>query len=412
MKLLATISFTLCFLFASAQIEEYRIDLNQDVLYRELKVKAVEKTPFRDYGSTWFNLHNDLVGQFLLDGSLAASPLQGLLLFPDSTIIIGVSSTSGKGVPAWIYSAAEVINPSITPSNWIDPYGKVVVDSIMMYYSYLRNTDPGIVDTVFVEVIKHEGLSWFSGNGDANNDLGEFAHQRLVFDSAENGLPMTQKMRTDTILLTEADSSAFVDYLFLNVNDTIEPSSRYGINVKFKPGYTWAANVDTITDYNEFYIVSREQADGQYPNQLWDVNSGFMSYLTTMWSKYDASNSFYKYLIPTAVYSDPFAYEHHMFFYKLTSNELTVEEVSSNLGSLNVFPNPITSSVASVQFELKKEGKVVASVYDMTGKLIMLNDFGFLREGIYTEVLDVNNLKTGQYILNVNGSIRNLTIVK
>ena len=168
----------------------------------------------------------------------------------------------------------------MTPGNWIDSWGEVVIDSIDILKGYQRTTPSNIVDTLFVDFIKSKtASSYFDISQNNSYDPGEFLNQSIKYDQASNSLFDDEVFRTDTILLTENDSSTFVTSTELNVNDTVKGGQRYGVYVTFKPGYTWIKNNDTLTRYNTFYMLSREQETGKYPIQYWADNSGFSSYV-------------------------------------------------------------------------------------------------------------------------------------
>ena len=379
------------------------------VLKPNLKLKPSNSIYYKTYGAKWFNLQNDLFNLSVLDPN--SSSLIPFPIFPDSTIYLGVTNT-GEAVSAWIHGAADIINPSMTPGNWIDPWGEVVIDSIDILKGYQRTTPSNIVDTLFIDFIKSKtASSYFDISQNNSYDPGEFLNQSIKYDQASNSLFDDEVFRTDTILLTENDSSTFVTSTELNVNDTVKGGQRYGVYVTFKPGYTWIENNDTLTRYNTFYMLSREQETGKYPVQYWADNSGFSSYVLPQSVRYNQAGNSNGFLIPTAAYIDIWQYEHHYIWYKLTSNELGIKNINLNVSDVGTYPNPIARK-SKVSFTLGQPENVTIKITDLYGKLIQTSDLGYLSSGVHIKQIDLSKYKNGNYILSVNGSSKIITVVR
>jgi len=69
--------------------------------------------------------------------------------------------------------------------------------------------------------------------------------------------------------------------------------------------------------------------------------------------------------------------------------------------SFNVFPNPSTD-ILNVALELVSSQKVTIDVYDIVGKTVIAQDFGTMSAGYSTQILNVNQLQDGIYMMNVN----------
>ena len=242
-------------------------------------------------------------------------------------------------------------------------------------------------------------------------DPGEFLNQSIKYDQASNSLFDDEVFRTDTILLTENDSSTFVTSTELNVNDTVKGGQRYGVYVTFKPGYTWIENNDTLTRYNTFYMLSREQETGKYPVQYWADDAGFSSYVLPQSVRYNQAGNSNGILIPTAAYIDIWQYEHHYIWYKLTSNELGIKNINLNVSDVGTYPNPIARK-SKVSFTLGQPENVTIKISDLYGKLIQTSDLGYLSSGVHIKQIDLSKYKNGNYILSVNGSSKIITVVR
>lgn len=388
---------------------EKNSNFKSPVLKPNLKLKPSNSIHYKTYGAKWFNLQNDLFNLSVLDPN--SSSLIPFPIFPDSTIYLGVTNT-GEAVSAWIHGAADIINPSMTPGNWIDAWGEVVIDSIDILKGYQRTTPSNIVDTLFIDFIKSKtASSYFDISQNNSYDPGEFLNQSIKYDQASNSLFDDEVFRTDTILLTENDSSTFVTSTELNVNDTVKGGQRYGVYVTFKPGYTWIENNDTLTRYNTFYMLSREQETGKYPVQYWADDAGFSSYVLPQSVRYNQAGNSNGFLIPTAAYIDIWQYEHHYIWYKLTSNELGIKNINLNVSDVGTYPNPITRK-SKVSFTLGQPENVTIKITDLYGKLIQTSDLGYLSSGVHIKQVDLSKYKNGNYILSVNGSSKIITVVR
>lgn len=383
--------------------------LRSPVVKPDFKLKPNKNFSFRTIAFEWFNIQNDLFNLSVLNPN--SSSLIPFHIFPDSTIYFGLTNT-GEPVSAWLHGVADIINPSMTPGNWIDSWGEVVIDSIDIFKGYQRTTASSIIDTLFIDFIKSSVASSYLDIINKNNsyDSGEFLNQPINYDQANNKLFSSGVFRTDTVLLTEDDSSTFITSTELYVNDTVKGGDRYGVYVKFKPGYTWNKNNDTLGNYNTFFMISREQETGESPIQYWADNAGFSSYVLPKSVRYNQAGSSNGFLIPTAAYSGLWEYEHHYIWYKLTSNELGIKNVSLNVSSVGNYPNP-SSSNSTVSFTLNQRDEVRLIITDLSGKLIEAFNLGSLSSGQHLEQIDLSRYNNGNYILSVNGSSKIITVV-
>lgn len=412
MKNLLIIALTVLGNTVLGQVYEETIPFDAPAQARELPLTIQKTVPKRTYGDKWFNLHSDLVDLFFIDGSTTSSPVYALPIFPDSTIYWAISETSSEPISAWIHGAGDIINPALTPGNWIDKWGEVVIDSIDIWNSYIRNTDDSVVDTLFIDFIKSVSASaYFDFNSNNTADVGEFSHQPILYNQPKNEVTSTQVFRRDTIYLTKDDTSSNISSLYLDVNDTVQGTDRYGIYVSYQPGFTWVANNDTLEKYNTFNLITREQSSEAYPTQFWSVESGFSSYVLPVDVRYNTSTTFNGFIVPTIAYGDSWAFEHHYFWYKLTSNELGVKNVNPNIGNVGTFPNP-ASNETNVSFDLVKSADVVLRITDISGKLIEQFELGKLNPGNHIQKLDLAKYQNGNYTVSINGSAKIITVVK
>lgn len=89
-------------------------------------------------------------------------------------------------------------------------------------------------------------------------------------------------------------------------------------------------------------------------------------------------------------------------------NVTGISEKSELMNSLSVSPNPSSGST-NVNFDLKKSGQVVISVYDLAGKQITAGNYGELSAGKHSINVNTSGFSEGLYFLRVNLGDHSLT---
>ena len=377
---------------------------------------------FKNYGETWFSLTDNLdeIGEIESLGSDEDGvDLVVLSLFPDSTIIAGFDRLTGFPYHAFTHGIGEYINPSLTPSEWSDQWADIVVDSIEIPYAYRRNTSDTIVDTLFVDYLKHfsnDYLVYYDFNGNQEMEIGEFPHIRLF-----RGVPKENKLheifiaRTDTVLLEHEDGDSTenlsIRSALLDVNDSVAAGERYGIYLRFQPGYDWTPITDTLSKYNEFFALIREQEDNKSPKQLWARDAGFCTYTmnTDVLEHTITSNTDLGYLIPGVLQWDPWVIEHLFVYYKLTSNSLSLDHYTHKLNEFTISPNPATN-VLDLNFTLDRETSLNISLIDGSGRVVYASSYGILNKGAHKCQLNIPTIQSGLYFLKINNRSKPLII--
>jgi hypothetical protein len=408
--------FVMCNLDAQEKLSFDSI-INDLHIYREIYFTG-NHFRFKDYGETWFSTASDLVSIGEIP-PLSNDPWgqKALLIsiFPDSTIIMGIDPSTNSLYRPSVHGIADIINPSKTPSEWVNKWADVTIDSIAIPFVYTRASKDIIVDTMFVDYIKSiadDLLVYYDLNQNNTADFGEFLHQPLFHtDLGSNKLDAVQVLRTDTILLTPADSSFSDDYSVkfkgVDVNDLVLQSDRYGFYIRFSPGYEWSLN-DTINDYNEFFLLVREQEEQELPRQIWPLSAGFCSYTMTSNILYnDGVNS--NYLIPGIYPISNWRIEHLIVNYKLTSNELSEKEFEKDI-TLKLYPNPV-DDVLNVSFSLKNSEDLEIFIFDVTGKKVFSEIIGFETSQFQFYSFNTEILTPGIYSIKF-GDISEKFIVK
>ncbi|TVR79870.1 MAG: T9SS C-terminal target domain-containing protein [Chitinophagaceae bacterium] len=70
---------------------------------------------------------------------------------------------------------------------------------------------------------------------------------------------------------------------------------------------------------------------------------------------------------------------------------------------IKIYPNP-TSDKVNMAFVLKEQGNLTIDIIDLLGKSVKTVDYGMHYPGYYTETLNVNNLNSGVYFINIRNA--------
>ena len=85
---------------------------------------------------------------------------------------------------------------------------------------------------------------------------------------------------------------------------------------------------------------------------------------------------------------------------KLNNLTSSVGEIEKDASSLSIYPNP-TADVSTIEFNLSTSKAVLLSVRDMTGKEVIVKDFGTLSAGVQKIAFDATNLTNGIYFASM-----------
>ena len=84
----------------------------------------------------------------------------------------------------------------------------------------------------------------------------------------------------------------------------------------------------------------------------------------------------------------------------------SVEELEAVLQGVSMYPNPVNNDRLFLSFDVQESLQAEVSVYDMTGRQVMEQDFGRMAPGFSRQSLDVSALEAGQYLLQVRDQER------
>jgi len=84
----------------------------------------------------------------------------------------------------------------------------------------------------------------------------------------------------------------------------------------------------------------------------------------------------------------------------MLTNASGIEDPPVKVSTFNVFPNPATEFI-NISFELESESQVVLEVVDVIGRTVSAEDLGSREANPYSERINVNNLPSGLYLINI-----------
>lgn len=150
------------------------------------------------------------------------------------------------------------------------------------------------------------------------------------------------------------------------------PTANYSLNITDEPGTTVIANfIAPLADLN---------LEGQ---SLTVLASGFLDL---------AANSNGPAFGLLAVQADGTAL--------MLTNTAGIGDSPADNSAFNIYPNPAADHI-NVSFELKAEERISFEILDITGRNVKSVDLGTLNTGDYNEKINVDELPSGLYLLNV-----------
>jgi len=338
-----------------------------------------------------------------------AAKLNFMNIFPDTSIILGQYTSGATAYPQFM-RAATMLDPKNMPVNGITASDPYTLDSIGIVYAYLRATASTVTDTLEVQIFKHDAaLEWDLSSGTAT-------YQDIEYDFATNQPKPAQILATYTYLLTEADSSNYPSELFFSTSNIPQQAAgnRIGAIAYFKPGYSYSIT-DSLNDKNGFYVCSYEQNGdgggtgtdpvfyGTYQNGASDLNCSYNLPASVRFNI--NANGWNGYFIPTWAWTTPYAYEHHLIEF-LISTANGVEDFVNGVKFGQNVPNPFNGTT-TINYELEKAANATLNVYDVTGKLVAEVKEGNQTAGKHTINFNAETMSAGVYYysLKVNNDI-------
>lgn len=311
----------------------------------------------------------------------------------------------------------------------LSKFNPYTIDSISMQYFYIRNTNPNVVDTLFLYFMPNAAMKSKGGIGNAGATpnypdvaLPEFspATQSPVGYTAFAAIPLTA---SDTATSGEAFKTLVVNKI---INQTSSAGQVSGIIARYKPGttYTATAPFDTLggdsfdinpiaNPHNSFYFVfNYDQTrtfisnQGQKPSDaVWENGVFLPRFISYQLGVTPGSIWTDRYFPGTVIYSRNGGAERVPVFptfdYYVTSKNVSVD-VMKEKGFVigDAYPNPTSGDFIRIPFELEKAGNVKISVLNMEGKVVRTIESRQLGAGVQGIDVQTSDLPSGMYMFN------------
>lgn len=331
-------------------------------------------------------------------------------LFPDSdAIICTLPGPCGRSV---VHLMGTVLDPSSADMQYYlqyswsktDPYW---VDSLAIYYNYLRNSDPSVVDTLLVYLVNNDSVStlpvhYYTGFS-ANYGYDTVRFALIRYDSTGTNRPdpfPSSVMEVIKVPLTDADIgipgvNIKTKTIYAN-HFPVAGGGLVGAVFGFKPGYSYALS---DTAQNSFYFYS-SMPNGTNTYITYVPDDWNVSQIVTRNGRYQQSpNEFNRLFMPTYSFLLGYQLQEHLVSYYISGTfDVGVKENNSSSG-LKVFqnePNPANQTTL-VRYELAAGAAVLLEVHDVTGRIVAQRNEGMQTAGRHVAVIDISSLSTGLY---------------
>ncbi|MDD3878110.1 MAG: T9SS type A sorting domain-containing protein [Bacteroidales bacterium] len=340
------------------------------------------------------------------------SELYGNNLFPDTTILVDYG-TSGYSGP-WIHAIGDMLDvksiffndPFLHPGELaLNAQSTYRLDSVGVLCIYERNmADPNVVDTLVIEVAVNHNFTtaYFStstGNIPANLGTDTVFIKRVDYSYTTNALGIATK-KTYKFPLTQQFWEDSLDwgghYIEVATPDVpvVVAGSFVFASVSFIPGYTWNANVDTLTQKNRLFFLTYKEQDGMFP--IYNKKDYNISYLIPQDVRYNVAGSWNGLYIPSFAYmgSGPtYNYEHHLIYYKVVCETgcgvAGIEPTNQAVNSMgDAYPNP------------QNLGETIYIPLQNTTS----NSKLYIRNILGQNLIQIDQITTGNQVIEVNTS--------
>ncbi len=355
-------------------------------------------------------------------GSVGPAQLNSNYLFPDS-LCYGEFG-AGNFAPVWIHHLGDILDVKSSVFNLIDGVTwdattTYSVDSIGMLYSYTRTEN--VTDTLIITLLTNNIAAnmpgyYFTGATAANYNTDTLSFRGLKYYAFSNTINAGGVYKFK-VPLTDADTaiSYFREIQFAVPAPFVVPADKLlGIDIQFKPGYTYALGDSIDYQHNAFFFTSYEEfGAGTYPTyQDCDMLSADCDYncsfIIPQDVRYNTAGTWNGLFIPSWAYTVDYAFEHHLISYKVTSPPLgtTVHENPvENFALLQNQPNPFTGHT-TVSYQLTNSAnEATVEIVDIRGGNMFKKTQNQLNPGKYILEVETGHFSPGIYFctLTVDG---------
>ena len=167
------------------------------------------------------------------------------------------------------------------------------------------------------------------------------------------------------------------------------------LSISFVPGFTWAANVDTLQNLNRLRFISfQENGDnagvGTYPS--YSENDWNCSYI--LYKDKFLNDSLYT---PSYYFDKAYAFEHHWIDFILRIDQTGgFDKSNSVLKDVLVSPNPFSVN-AYINYYISRSSDVELEIYDLSGSLIYRQKIGTTPKGAHKILINGSKFNQGLY---------------
>lgn len=334
------------------------------------------------------------------DETISDFEVFGVTTAPDSLMAYGPDNH------VWLHSIGQVLQPSHEDFEYLDENNAFTVDSISVDFVYTRNnTDNSIVDTLELVLLKNPGaaggITWTDNNASylpyaANADLSQYG-----------GVPAAYVNEVIKLPLTSSDTSSFIQSIGTGFSSTMNYAAEdfIGATARFIPGYSYVLG-DSIFNENYVSLISFEETNQGEPSYV-ELDNYNKSYVMETSVRYQTNSGGQAFLnntmLPTAIYTAPFRFEHHSIWFKVSSPNVSVEDFDA-IGA-TVYPNP-TSGVIKIDTDVEQ---TQVQIFNMLGQEVVST----IETGNFS--VDITDQKAGIYfvtIKNENGTATSKIVKK
>jgi Secretion system C-terminal sorting domain len=365
------------------------------------------KTNDRSTQSFWMN-YGTAIDSSIFGGGL--SELNQNYLCTDSALL---GNFGGSYAGVWVNHLGDVLDVrSAALQNY---YGyswnnanSYSVDSMSVMYAYTRALPTNIVDTLMVYLYYNTTNTimptyYFTGmQADYGSDTLYF--KALLYSYATNTPSASNKITIKVPLTDQDTAAAFFRFKDFAVNYNVPGGKLVACTMTFKPGYSYVAG-DSIDNKNAFYFASyEEQGAGTFPLYTYCPNTSSSacdwnsSHIVPSDVRYNNEPNWNGFYIPAYAYTAPYGFEHHLWWYKVTSTNVGVPENENDNVSLEQnIPNPANGNTI-IHYTLGNDANSVSlAIYDITGKQVMNFSQGKQHGGEYQVQVNTGTLPAGVY---------------
>ena len=360
-------------------------------------LNASRSTP----ASVWLN-YGSSMDQFLGGGPGNVGPavLGSNYLFPDS-LGFGEFGT-GNFAGCWIHHLGDVLDVKSNVFNSIDGIAwdattTYSVDSMSILYGYSRTLAPTETDILRVTLFTNNTAAnmpgyYFTGTTAASYGTDTLSFRAIKYTQATNTVNATGSYTFD-IPLTDLDTAVtfYREKMFAVPAGFVVPANKLlGVDVQFIPGYTYALGDHIDYTKNAFFFTSYEENGASTFPTYFDCNmlapncDYNASHILPQDVRYNTAATWNGLFIPSYGYTAPFAFEHHLISYKVTSPPLGINEAgNSDFALTQNQPNPF-NAFNTINYALAKSAtKVSLLIFDVKGANVYDNTDSNHNSGIF-----------------------------